>query len=92
MCVCLGISIENGCIYVHKEVKLGNKIIWAVDPLLSPKRPLVRYSMCIDNYSEIDLVFSWKYLIRQYTLSFLACIHVSSLIPQGHRHFNNFLP
>ena len=49
MCVCLGISIENGCIYVHKEVKLGNKIIWAVDPLLSPKRPLVRYSMCIDN-------------------------------------------
>ena len=43
MCVCLGISIENGCIYVHKEVKLGNKIIWAVDPLLSPKRPLVIY-------------------------------------------------
>ena len=46
MCVCLGISIENGCIYVHKEVKLGNKIIWAVDPLLSPKRPLVIYGVC----------------------------------------------
>ena len=60
MCVCLGISIENGCIYVHKEVKLGNKIIWAVDPLLSPKRPLVRYSMFIDIYSEIDLIFLFK--------------------------------
>ena len=45
MCVCLGISIENGCIYVHKEVKLGNKIIWAVDPLLSPKRPLALYGV-----------------------------------------------
>ena len=45
LCVCLGISIENGCIYVHKEVKLGNKIIWAVDPLLSPKRPLVLYGV-----------------------------------------------
>ena len=43
--VCVGISIQNGCIYVHKEVKLGNKIIWAVDPLLSPKSPLVTYSV-----------------------------------------------
>jgi len=44
--VYVGISIWNGCIYVHKEVKLGNKIIWAVDPLLSPKRPLVIYCVC----------------------------------------------
>ena len=55
--VCVGISIQNGCIYVHKEVKLGNKIIWAVDPLLSPKRPLVRYSMCININYKIDFVY-----------------------------------
>ena len=44
-CVCVGISIQTVVFMCTKKEKLGNEIIWAVDPLLSPKRPLVAYSV-----------------------------------------------